>query len=56
LPAFTVGRGDAGIDDVLDGFKLTGFFLDRHIFAARGMDPPESRARLIAKLKAATVS
>jgi DNA repair protein RecO (recombination protein O) len=56
LPAFTVGRGDAGIDDVLDGFKLTGFFLDRHIFAARGMDPPESRGRLIAKLKAATVS
>jgi DNA repair protein RecO (recombination protein O) len=33
--------------DVFDGFALTGFFLERHVFGPRGLDMPDSRARLI---------
>jgi len=51
LPGFAIGQGEASPDDVVAGFALTGYFLDRHIFSARGLQPPESRARLIAKLK-----
>ncbi len=35
-------------DDLADAFALTGFFLDRHAFAARGMALPAARARFIA--------
>jgi DNA repair protein RecO (recombination protein O) len=41
-------RADPG--DVVAGFALTGFFLDRHVFGARGMQFPEARERLIAAL------
>lgn len=40
------------ISTVLDGFRLTGFFLDRHVYAPRGLVAPPERGRLIATLKA----
>ena len=45
LPAFL--RSDAEpetADDLADAFALTGFFLDRHAFAPRGLALPEARA------------
>ena len=52
LPGFLrPGSGDrAEPGDVVAGFALTGFFLDRHVFGARGMKFPEARDRLIAAL------
>ena len=34
--------------DVADAFALTGFFLDRHAFAARGLPLPAERGRFVA--------
>ncbi len=50
LPAFLreiPGRTPPG-DDLLDAFRLTGFFLDRHVYGPRGMDIPDARERLVA--------
>jgi DNA repair protein RecO (recombination protein O) len=47
LPAFLARRGTATtLDDVANGFRMTGYFLDRHIFAPRGMEIPAQRAAL----------
>jgi DNA repair protein RecO (recombination protein O) len=45
LPAFLKGSqaGTPGQTDVADGLKLTGFFLDRHVFGPRSVAAPESR-------------
>jgi|SRR5579862_24481 len=51
LPAFL--RGEAGPEsaaELADAFALTGFFLDRHAFAPRGLPVPEARARFVAAL------
>lgn len=37
--------------DLLDGFRLTGFFLDRHVFGPRSVSAPEARAALLADLE-----
>jgi DNA repair protein RecO (recombination protein O) len=34
-------------DDLLDAFTLTGFFLDRHAFAPRGLSLPQVRAQFV---------
>jgi DNA repair protein RecO (recombination protein O) len=34
-------------DDLLDAFTLTGFFLDRHAFAPRGLSLPQARAQFV---------
>jgi DNA repair protein RecO (recombination protein O) len=34
--------------DLADAFTLTGFFLDRHAFAPRGLAVPDARARFVA--------
>jgi DNA repair protein RecO (recombination protein O) len=50
LPAFLV-EASAGVvppSDLAQGFLLTGYFLARHVFEPRGMQPPEARARFIA--------
>ena len=36
--------------DLVDAFVLTGFFLDRHAFAPRGLSLPEARAHLVTAL------
>jgi DNA repair protein RecO (recombination protein O) len=53
LPAFL--RRGAGIRPDLaameDAFRLTGFFLARHVYEPRGLEAPEARAGLIAALR-----
>ena len=38
----------ASAADLADAFALTGFFLDRHAFAPRGLAVPDARARFVA--------
>ena len=47
LPAFLRNGGEPTPADILNGFRLTGFFLARHIFEPRGIAAPESRHRII---------
>jgi DNA repair protein RecO (recombination protein O) len=48
LPGFLAnGGGGVAPQDVLAGLTLTEFFLDRHIFAPRGLALPEQRASLV---------
>ncbi len=48
LPSFVTGASlAASSQDVVDGLKLTGHFLQRHVFEPRGISPPEQRARII---------
>jgi DNA repair protein RecO (recombination protein O) len=54
LPAFLKGTqaGRPGQTDVVDGLKLTGFFLERHVFGPRGVGAPESRHWILTHLTA----
>jgi DNA repair protein RecO (recombination protein O) len=47
LPLFLMSReeGDVTTVDVLDGLKLTGFFLERHVFHPHNKPTPPARAR-----------
>jgi DNA repair protein RecO (recombination protein O) len=52
LPAF-LQRGAArrGSPAEIDAaFKLTGFFFGRHVYEARGIEPPEARAAFLSAL------
>ncbi len=51
LPGFLIGSGQAGSEDLINGFALTGYFLHRHLSAPRGVELPDSRERLIAYIK-----
>ncbi len=48
LPAFLADGGHAAIEDLTDGFALTGFFLTRHVLDPRGLGFAEARERFIA--------
>jgi DNA repair protein RecO (recombination protein O) len=51
LPEFLLGKGGAATpSDVLEGMRLTGHFLARHVFDPRGIDEPEARRSLIARM------
>jgi len=52
LPAFLIQDGTIGknIDDVLDGLSLTGYFLERHVFAPHDKLMPQARPRLVQRL------
>ena len=53
LPAFLVaGAKSASVEETMDGLRLTGFFLDRHVFAPHDHALPPARARLIDRLGA----
>lgn len=47
LPSFLHARGNASPDDIRAAFRLTGHFLDAHLWAARGVEPPATRGALI---------
>jgi DNA repair protein RecO (recombination protein O) len=48
LPAFLRTHAAPGsAADLADAFVLTGFFLDRHAFAPRGLALPDSRAQFV---------
>jgi DNA repair protein RecO (recombination protein O) len=50
LPAFL--RGETGVsgDDIHAGFRLTGYFLSRHVFEPRGLALPDAREAFIRTL------
>ncbi len=51
LPAFlTRAGGFAGVADIADGLRLTGYFLERHVLGPRGMSAPGSRDILLERL------
>jgi DNA repair protein RecO (recombination protein O) len=54
LPGFLLpdnGEGETPTpSDVADGFRLMGFFLNKHVWSPRELKPPSSRERLIALL------
>ncbi len=54
LPAFLMadnGRERPDPADIADAFRLTGYFLARHVYEPRELDMPDARARLIALLE-----
>ena len=53
LPAFLrASDSPLSLQDIRDGFRLTGFFLERDIFGPRGLVMPQSRAAYLAALEA----
>ena len=53
LPGFLIGRGGGGTDEVEQGLALTGFFLERHVYAPHHRDLPPARRRLAERFPAA---
>lgn len=47
LPSFLGARGNASPDALRDAFRLTGYFLDRHVWSARQMEHPAIRDGLV---------
>ncbi|MBB6250235.1 DNA repair protein RecO [Nitrospirillum iridis] len=49
LPGFLIGLGfnGGGEEDVAAGLRLTGYFLERHVFAQRHAEVPPARQRLV---------
>ncbi|ODT75870.1 MAG: DNA repair protein RecO [Pelagibacterium sp. SCN 64-44] len=47
LPSFLAARGNASPDDLRDALRLTGHFLDMHLWSARRIDPPATREPLL---------
>lgn len=51
LPAFLGADVSCGAGDIGAAFRLTGHFLDRHVWAARRMEPPATRDWLVQHLQ-----
>jgi DNA repair protein RecO (recombination protein O) len=53
LPAFLRDKftEDPSLADIRDGFRLTGFFLMRHLFGPRGEALPEARGAYLGELE-----
>lgn len=47
LPAFLIANAPVAPHDVANAFKLTGLFLDRHVWSPRQIAPPPTREPLI---------
>ncbi|MCB1376779.1 MAG: DNA repair protein RecO [Alphaproteobacteria bacterium] len=47
LPGFLAGSSVIAVADILDGFRLTGYFLNRHVFEPRGVAAPDARETII---------
>ena len=52
LPGFLAGHGGGGREQVEQGLALTGFFLERHVFAPHHRDLPAARRRLAERFPA----
>ncbi len=51
LPRFLLEPASAAPvepDELAQAFRLTGYFLARHVFEPRGIEPPEARERFVA--------
>lgn len=53
LPAFVRGGGKASWNEIADGLKLTGHFLERDLLAARARPVAQARVRLVDRLRRA---
>ena len=53
LPGFLIGGAPAGPGDIAAGLALTGFFLDRHLFAPHQRRLPDPRRRLVERIRRA---
>jgi DNA repair protein RecO (recombination protein O) len=56
LPPFLLSAGPGSAPDardLADAFRLTGYFLERHVFEPRGLTMPEARASLLRLVSAA---
>lgn len=53
LPPFLIEGGEAGWDDIMQGFALTGHFLRRDLVTDRRADVLAARDRLVERLKRA---
>lgn len=53
LPSFLLTGGPAEWRDILDGLRLTGFFLERSVLTDRRADVLAARERLVERLKRA---
>lgn len=52
LPAFLLSpEAGAGLQEITDGFALTGFFLGRHVMQPHGRKMPPARERFCERLK-----
>lgn len=52
LPGFLAGGGNGAVTaEVADGLRLTGHFLERHVFAQAGRGVPAARRRLEERLR-----
>jgi len=62
LPRFLIGQAGSGAggadpDDLFRGLALSGFFLERHVFATHGRLPPPARTRFVERFaRDATIS
>lgn len=54
LPSFLTSGSNMAPSDIVDGLKLTGYFLDRHVFEPRGVSAPEQRQWIIRTLSQRT--
>ena len=54
LPPFLAGAGGdpASAADIVAGMRLTGWFLEKHVFAGQGGRMPQARERFIDRLQA----
>lgn len=50
LPSFLTGRGNAGPHDIADALRLSGHFLQAHVWGPRQLPPPPMRDSLIQHL------
>ena len=51
LPPFLLATGAVGdADEVADGLRLVGYFLERHVFAQHDRQQPPARRRLVERL------
>ncbi|WP_245560712.1 DNA repair protein RecO [Fodinicurvata sediminis] len=46
LPGFLSGRGKGGPTEIREGLEMTGYFLEKNVFAPRDRPLPEIRTRL----------
>lgn len=53
LPAFLIGGGAGDWPQIIDGMRLTGFFLERSVLTDRRADVLAARERLVDRLKRA---
>ena len=51
LPPFLVGDKPAEAADIADGLTLTGYFLDRHVFAPQTRELPPARQRFVDRMR-----